>query len=130
MLRHIIHALASGKLAHAPVKILQPLERKSIVEADHRHLVPIGLKSGARLAAHALRRRIRRDQLGMLRFERLELIHQLVVAGVGNLRIIQDVVEVIVPVNIVAQALDFLSRRARRGFRSSRRFLFRHQPST
>ena len=47
------------------------------------------LKSFARRAADALRGRIGRGQLGMLGFELLELLHQLVESGVGNFRIVQ-----------------------------------------
>ena len=39
-----------------------------------------------RASAYALRRRIERDEVGVIALETLELAHELVELGVGNLR--------------------------------------------
>jgi hypothetical protein len=44
----------------------------------------------------------------MLRLEPLELVHQLVEIGVGNLGIIQHVIAILVVPNLFAQSFDFL----------------------
>ena len=80
----------------APVEPLHILLGEGIVEREHRHLVHHLPEGGARRARHALRRGVRRDQLGVLRLQRAQLLHQPVVLGVGNLRLIEHVVAVIV----------------------------------
>ena len=65
-----------------------------------------GREAFGRPAADALRRRIRRDQLGMLRLERLELVHQRVELGVDDLRRGVDVIELFVAANLAAELLD------------------------
>ena len=57
-----------------------------------------------RRAADALRRRVGRDQLRMLLLERLELAVERVVLGVVDLRPVEDVVEIRVPVDDLAQS--------------------------
>ena len=54
------------------------------------------LESLGRLAAHALRGRVGREQLGMRGLHPLQLVHQRVVLGVGDLRRIENVVQVLV----------------------------------
>ena len=49
-----------------------------------------------RLGAHALRRRVRRRQVGIRLLQLLQLAEQAVVLGVGDLRRIGDVVEIVV----------------------------------
>ncbi len=63
-------------------------------------------KSFTRLSANALRRRIGRDQFRMLRLDPLKLVHQLVEFGVRKFRIIENVVEVFVMPNLLAQGVD------------------------
>src|SRR5579864_80216 len=65
----------------------------------------------ARLAAHALGGRVRRDEFGMLGFERLQAIHARVVLGVVNLGCVEDVVEVLVVAKVFAQGFDLLGGR-------------------
>ena len=62
----------------------------------------------ARLASNPLRWRIRIDQSWMLRFDPLELIHQLVEFGIRSLGIIEHVVAILVVPNFLAQRFDFL----------------------
>src|SRR6202167_3629916 len=64
-------------------------------------------ESLTRLAAHALRRRVGSDQLGVLGLKPLELVHQLVEVGVGKFTIIQHVVAILVVPDFLAQSFDF-----------------------
>ena len=73
--------------------------------------MPNRLKPGARSAPDASGGRIGRDQLWIGRFELFQPIHQPVVSGVGELRLIQNVVSIVVVANLVAELLDFLFRR-------------------
>src|SRR5208282_3561648 len=78
-----------------------------VVEREHwRGMLRLD-ESLPRLAPHTLRRRVRRYQLRMLRFEPLKLVHQLVEVGVRNLRIVQHVVAILVVANFFAQSLVF-----------------------
>ena len=68
--------------------------------------VPHLLETLARRAAHTLRRRIGRAQFGMLGLELLEPLHEPVERGVGNFRIVRDVIEVLIPANLLAETFD------------------------
>jgi hypothetical protein len=61
-------------------------------------------------AAHALGRRAGGEQLRVRGLDALELVHQRVVGGVGNLRGIEDVIEVFVAAEFGAQFFGALSR--------------------
>ncbi len=112
VLGDVIDFLAAGELAHAAVEFAERLERKCVVEADHRRRVPHFLKALARRAAHALRGRIGSPQFRILGFELLEPLHEPVELRVGNFRIVRDVIEVLVVANLFAQASSIsLSRR-------------------
>ena len=63
-------------------------------------------ESLAGLAAYALGGRIGRDQRGMLGFEVLQLLHQLVEFGVADFGIVEDVIEIFVVADFFAQSLD------------------------
>ena len=60
-------------------------------------------EGGDRRGPHALRRRIRREQLRMLGLERAQLHHEPVVFGVRNLRIVERVIAVVVALQQLAQ---------------------------
>ena len=60
----------------------------------------------ARLAANALRGRVRRDEPGMRGFKALEFLHQLIEVGVGELGGVEDIVEMLVAADLVAQLVD------------------------
>ena len=66
------------------------------------------LEPVARRRADALRRRFGRDQLRVLLLERLELVEEPVVLGVGDLRLVEHVVEVEVVVDLLAQVVELL----------------------
>jgi hypothetical protein len=61
--------------------------------------------------ADALGRRIRRAQLRVFRLQGLQLAEQPVVLGVGDLRVVEDVVAVVVVVQLDAQLLGARARR-------------------
>src|SRR5258706_16357965 len=63
------------------------------------------------LAADALGGRIRREELGMPGFEILELAHELVVRLIGDGRLREDVVPVIVGAQLLPQLFDPLKYR-------------------
>jgi hypothetical protein len=56
----------------------------------------------AGLAADALRGRVRGDEFGMGGLEFLEVAHEGVVFGVGDLGRIEDVIEMLVPAELLA----------------------------
>ena len=109
-LGRVLHRQRPGQLAHPPVPVRQLLGRIRIVQAQHRPRVPHLLESLGRLAAHALRRRVRRQQLRMLGLDPLQLVHQRVVLGVGDLRRVQHVVKVLVAAQFRAQFLRALRK--------------------
>src|ERR1019366_3937843 len=78
----------------------------SVVEGEHGRGMLSFDESLARLASHALRRRVRRNQRRMLRLEPLELVHQRVEIGVRDLRIVQHVIAILVVPNLLAQSFD------------------------
>ena len=84
------------------------------VDREHRHGMAHRLEALEHGADHALGRRIGRDELGMRRLDRLQLLEQRVVLGVGNLRRIAHVVGARVVLELLAQR-----RRARGGARAA-----------
>ena len=90
----------------AAVPVAQFLLVVGIVEREHRPRVLHLDEAFARFAAHALRRRIRRDQLRMRRFQALQLLHQAVKIGVGKFGSVQDVVQVFVMADFFAQIVN------------------------
>jgi hypothetical protein len=67
------------------------------------------LEALGRLAADALGGRVGREQLGVRGLDALELVHQRVVLGVGDLRRVEDVVEVLVVAEFGAQFFGALA---------------------
>jgi len=67
------------------------------------------LRKPSRFAAHALRRRVGRGELRMLRLERMQVPHQRVVLGVTDLRLVQNVIEMFVAPQLFAELFDFAS---------------------
>jgi hypothetical protein len=72
-----------------------------------------------RLGADALRRRVGRDELGVLGLERLQLAVQRVVLVVADLRVVEDVVAMCVVVELRAQLVDACLRVGRRAHSTS-----------
>ena len=69
------------------------------------------------LARDALRRGVGRDQLGMGRLQVAELAHERVVLGVGDLRPVERVVEVVVAGDQLPELVDTFPGRSRRRHR-------------
>ncbi len=90
-------------------KIPQLAFVERIVEAEHLGRVRHFDETFARLAADALSRGVRSDQLRMRLFQRGQLAHQLVVLGVSDAGLIEDVVQVLVMAQRFAQVFDFLA---------------------
>ena len=92
--------------------VLGPLEEALLVghllERAHGGQVLDLLEPVAQRRADALRGRFGRDQLGVLVLERLELVEEPVELGVGDLRLVEHVVEVEVVVDLLAQVVELL----------------------
>ena len=95
-------------LAHALVEGAQLLVVVGVVEAEHRREVLDGREAVDRPPGDALRRRIGRDEIGMLGLELLELVQQPIELLVGDLRIVVDVVALFVMADRVAKLADAL----------------------
>ena len=61
-------------------------------------------KALTRLAANALRGRIRSNQFRVLSFDFLELLHEPVKLGIRNLRRVKHVIKVLMAADVIAQA--------------------------
>src|SRR5438093_13224814 len=68
-------------------------------------------------ASDALRRRLRRDELGVGLLELGELAVETVVFGVGDLGPVEDVIQVVVPVELLAEGRRTLTRAFELGLR-------------
>jgi hypothetical protein len=65
-----------------------------------------GTKTLGRFAAHALGGRVGSHEFGVLGLDALELVHQRVVGGVGDLRRVENVIQVLVAAQFGAQFHD------------------------
>ena len=108
---YVLVCLSLQQIAHAAVKIAQFAFVERIVQAQHRRAVLHLHEPFARLSADSLRRRIGRDQVRMLRFEILQPAHQRIVLGIGDLRLVQHVIQPLVTLQFFAQAPDLFFRR-------------------
>ena len=75
---------------------------EGVAEAEHRHFVTHLGERRQRRAADPLGRRVAGDQVGIGRFEGLELVEQPVVLGVRNARLVQHVVAIVVLIQLGA----------------------------
>ena len=116
--RHVLEALLFQKLPNARIEIAKLLLVQGVVEAQHGRAVLNTLQAFARLASHSLRRRIGRHQFRVLLFELLETTHQSIVLGVGDHRLIEDIIQVLVPLNFFAEPLNFMLNRVFHGIPS------------
>src|SRR5439155_23565088 len=92
--------------AHALAERTQLLLGVRVVEAEHRLRVLNRVEARGGPAADALRRRIERDEIGIVGFETLELVHERVEFGVGYFWIVEDVVALFVVANEPAEFGD------------------------
>src|SRR5215469_11297785 len=80
----------------------------------------------ARLAAYPLGGRIGGNEARILRLQLFQTVHQLVELGVGYLGSIENVIEVFVVANLVAQLFNVLGRHRKRLYSEER--IPRQQP--
>jgi hypothetical protein len=76
---------------------------EAVVQRQHRRVVNDRREPARHCAADALRRRIGRHEFGMIGFELLQLAEQSIVFGVGQVRLIEHVVGVVRPLELIAQ---------------------------
>ena len=106
----ILDSLAREVVAHARDPGAQLVSTARVGQRQHRLRMADLDEIAHRLAAGALRRRIGRDQLGMLRLDRPQLVDQRVVLIIADLRIVEHVVAVAVVVELLAQLRRALVR--------------------
>ena len=100
-------AVAGGKQAvHAFTESIELIEGEDVCQALQRNLVPYLLKLAQGLAADALRGRIGRDELGVLRLKGFEPVHQHVVFIIGDDRRVVHIIELAVMFDLPAKAED------------------------
>ena len=105
---HVLEGGLPAQFVHAALPVAQFVFTVSVVERKHRRRVLRLDESLARLAAHALGRRVWRDVLRMLGLKPLKLVHQRVEADVRNLRIVEHVIAILMVPNLLAQGFDLL----------------------
>lgn len=69
----------------------------------------VRLETFAGSSSDALRGRAGGGKVGILGFDGLEAVHETIELGVGNLRRVENVVEVLVLANLLAEFFDFAS---------------------
>jgi hypothetical protein len=112
VLGDVFDFLAAGNLAGAAIKSIQFLERKCVIQAQHRRIVPTRLETLARRPAYPLSGRIGRHDFGMICLELLELIHQPVEFGIRNGRPVEHVITMLVRADLLAQPRDLFTKLA------------------
>src|SRR5881396_1068980 len=118
----VLDALAAEELPHPLVEGRHLLGRGDVLQREHRLAVADGRELGERRGAHALGGRVGRAQLGMRLLERLEAAEERVVLRVGDLRVVEHVVAVVVALDLAPEVRDLLPNvglRLRPGHRRS-----------
>ena len=113
--------LAFEALLDAAHEIVHFLVGKCIRQRQHRNLVPHRGERTLRRRTDAQRRRVRRRELRMRRFDVLQLAHQLVVLDIGDVGFVEHVIAVVRIVDAAAQCLGARGRVVRVGFFRSHR---------
>jgi hypothetical protein len=98
--------LVPAEFVDAALPVAQFLRGVGVVQREHGGGVRQLDEALARRAAHALGRRVGGDQAGMLGLQALQLLHQAVEVGVGDLGGVEHKVEVFVAADLVAQGRD------------------------
>ena len=106
--RHVLIGLRTQQLADTAIKRAQLVFVKRVIQAEHGRAVRNFYKSFAWLAADTLRRRIRRDELRMLRLQIPQSVHERVVFRVTDFGLVQNVVQVFVPAKRLPQVLNLV----------------------
>src|SRR5437867_3310021 len=105
-LDHVFHALLLEEAPDPRVELLELLERIRIVEAQHRNGMPSRLEARQKSAGYALRGGIRIPVFGVSFLEIVQLAKELVVLAVRDLRLTQDVIEMVVALDLAPEGLD------------------------
>src|ERR1700682_3469333 len=103
---NVIDAVAAREFPDAAVEFFELFQRIGVVETHHRRKMLARFDAFAWRPAHALRRRIRRDELRIRGFQPLKLLHHPVKLGVGDFRFIEHVLQILVLAEIIAQLFD------------------------
>ncbi len=104
---HVLEGLVAEDVADALVEGAEFGFVEGVVEAEHGGGMGEFDKAFAGGSANALGGRVGSDERGVGLFEGLELAHESVVLGVGELGLIEDVIEVFVVAEILAELLNF-----------------------
>ena len=105
-LAHVLEARAGQRARDARLELAEVVRADRVVQRQHGGEVLHGGEGLGATAARALGRAVGRDQLGMGLLQLNQLAVQPVVLGVGDLGPVQDMVEVVVPVDLLAQLVD------------------------
>ncbi|MNV07860.1 hypothetical protein D3C71_983120 [compost metagenome] len=81
----VLHALVEGK---------ETLFVKDVIQRQHRHFMTHLAERGQRSRTHALRRRIRGDEIGVLCFQLAQFAHQAVILRIRDFRCIHHVIQI------------------------------------
>ena len=99
----VLHLVGLEAFAHPSIEIAQLFLPERVSERKHGRGVDHLRKGGHGFRAHPPGGRIRSLQIGMRGLERLELPHQAVVLGVGDLGVVESVVTVVVVIDALAE---------------------------
>ena len=101
--RNVLDGKTSSQFANASIPGGQLVGGVCIIQAEHGAGVVHFFETLGRLASDSLGGRVGGQELGMLGFDSLELVHQRVVFGIGDLRCVEDVVEMFVVAQLGAE---------------------------
>jgi len=104
---YVLEGLIAEEVADALIEGAEFGFVEGVVEAEHGGGMAELDEAFAGGAADALGGRVRGDERGVGLFEGLEFAHEDVVFGVGELGLIEDVIEVLVVAEIVAEIVNF-----------------------
>jgi hypothetical protein len=104
-LGHVLQLALAHHAEDAPLELAQLLLAVGVVEAEHGHPVHERGERLGGLLADALGRAVRRDQVRELRLQRAQLPLEPVVLLVRDLRLVEHVVEALVPADLLAEQL-------------------------
>ena len=102
-LQCVLHLIDLEAFAHSPIEIAQLLLPERVAEREHGRGVDHFREGGHRFRAHPPGGRVRCLQIGMRGLERLELAHQAVVLGVGDLGVVESMIAVVVVIDALAE---------------------------
>ena len=101
-------SFVAGERADAAVPVAEFLFAGDVVDGKHRPRVSDLGEALFGLAADALGGRVGSHEGGVGSFEALQLADEIVVFGVGDGGLVEDVIEVLVVADFIAEGVDFL----------------------